>query len=88
MLSKIAIFNLYLSILDEHAVALQAGCCESGTPFYREAKLSIRDYKDAKETLRGPGGPFAGWVRSGAHWDCFDGNGVHSSSSDVGAKCQ
>ncbi|KAJ3552920.1 hypothetical protein NM688_g3901 [Phlebia brevispora] len=88
VLSKIAIFNLYLSILNEYAVAPQAGCGESGTPLYREAKLSIRDYQDAKETLRGPDSPFAGWVRSGAHWDCFDSNGVPPSSSDVGAECQ
>jgi len=38
---------------------------------YHEIKRGAWDYQNAKCVLQGIGGPFAGWITSGAEWEIF-----------------
>lgn len=49
---------------------------------YFAAKHTSTDYQAAKQAMTGNGGPFAGWVRSGAPWESFDLRGEIPHSSD------
>lgn len=47
---------------------------------YHDAKaLSDPDFQVARTALKGPSGPFAGWVVSGREWESFDVEGKVSS---------
>lgn len=39
---------------------------------YHAAKKAATTYQAAKQSLIGPGAPFAGWVVSGEEWESFD----------------
>ncbi|OCH95972.1 hypothetical protein OBBRIDRAFT_719630, partial [Obba rivulosa] len=81
-LSKLSLFNLYQSIMT------QGGSTLLNTTYYAE-KQSVAEYQTAKTALLGSGGPFAGWVTSGANWESFDKDGtVHTADEDLLRKRQ
>ena len=42
---------------------------------YHTLKQTAKEYADARLALKGPGGPFAGWIISGKTWESFDKDG-------------
>jgi hypothetical protein len=42
---------------------------------YYEVKQTATTYQAAKQSLMGPGAPFAGWIVSGEEWESFDARG-------------
>jgi len=42
---------------------------------YLDLKLLSKEYQSAKTKLMGKGGPFEGWILSGAEWQRFNING-------------
>ena len=42
---------------------------------YYESKQMDVDYQLARNALKGPGGPFEGWIASGREWEDFDSTG-------------
>ncbi|EIN10316.1 hypothetical protein PUNSTDRAFT_132408 [Punctularia strigosozonata HHB-11173 SS5] len=84
MLSKIAMFDLY-----QHASpSLRRLPSDRPQPHptfhrtYRDAKDACVTYQAAKAMLRGPAGPFAGWVVSGKEWDRFGPDGEYVEVED------
>ncbi|KAI0637911.1 hypothetical protein C8Q77DRAFT_1048613 [Trametes polyzona] len=65
ILSKLSIYALF------HDVATKAGLPDLCRGTYYEAKRMASAYQSAKRALRGPGGPFEGWIVSGVDWESF-----------------
>ncbi|KAI0356529.1 hypothetical protein OH77DRAFT_1477651 [Trametes cingulata] len=65
ILSKLALYVLY------EEVRAKAGFAVSSPGTYCEAKNEASQYQAAKTSLKGPGGPFEGWVVSGQEWESF-----------------
>ncbi|KAM5534870.1 hypothetical protein V8D89_011425 [Ganoderma adspersum] len=65
VLSKLALYNLFKEV----AVKLDVSMVVEHT--YYEAKQHHADYSEARAILKGPGGPFEGWVISGREWEEF-----------------
>lgn len=64
-LCKIALFRLYSEMMQP----LQRPNLKES---YHTWKRSNHDYDLARQVLKGKGGPFHGWVVSGAQWESFD----------------
>ncbi|GJE84920.1 adenosine deaminase/editase [Phanerochaete sordida] len=71
LVSKVSLFKLCQS-LDE---IQPSGLSQLADATYRGAKDYSEAYQQAKNALRGPGGPFAGWIRSGVQYEDFN---IHS----------
>ncbi|TBU32012.1 adenosine deaminase/editase [Dichomitus squalens] len=69
MLSKLALYALF------HEVAAKTGLFTDGERTYYQSKQSDAEYRMAKAALKGPGGPFEGWVISGREWEQFNVDG-------------
>ncbi|KAI0332479.1 hypothetical protein GY45DRAFT_1246721 [Cubamyces sp. BRFM 1775] len=69
VLSKLALYALFAEIAEKAGMATRQ--CET----YHLAKCAASGYQAAKRALKGPGGPFGGWVTSGENWESFDLNG-------------
>ena len=50
---------------------------------YCEAKTSVTEYQQAKMALRGPDGPFSGWVKTGTQWEKFKLTDSHEIRTDT-----
>ncbi|EMD40465.1 hypothetical protein CERSUDRAFT_91192 [Gelatoporia subvermispora B] len=78
-LCKLAIFNLH------HDITVRSGHSSSNSTYY-DAKQVVSEYQAVKTVLLGDGGPFAGWVTSGAEWESFDVDGTvhhdHATAED------
>lgn len=72
-LSKVSLFHLY-----RKTRSIENLPPESKAMTYHQVKESMAQYQIAKHCLLGEGGPFSGWIRSGARWENF------GSSSDNG----
>ncbi|KAI0370168.1 hypothetical protein BV20DRAFT_944448 [Pilatotrama ljubarskyi] len=70
ILSKLALCALY-----EEARAVSGTTVVSSGTYY-ETKQKASAYQKAKAALKGPGGPFEGWIMSGKEWESFDVNGL------------
>ncbi|KAI0751461.1 hypothetical protein C8Q80DRAFT_1099847 [Daedaleopsis nitida] len=66
VLSKLALFSQY------EQVAAEAGMHIDTTLSYFETKQVDPLYTQARKILKGPGGPFEGWVVSGHTWEDFN----------------
>ena len=49
---------------------------------YHEAKQFDIAYREARRMLKGPGGPFEGWVLTGPEWEQFYADGRRSTFAD------
>ncbi|KAL1946734.1 hypothetical protein VTO73DRAFT_14838 [Trametes versicolor] len=70
VLSKLALYALYQD------VARKAGVPDNSSGTYHGSKRTASVYQAAKLSLKGPGGPFEGWVTSGKDWENFDAIGA------------
>lgn len=65
-LSKVSLFHLY-----RKTRSIENLLPESKAMTYYQAKESMTQYQITKNCLLGEGGPFSGWIRSGARWENF-----------------
>ncbi|KAJ8487737.1 hypothetical protein ONZ51_g4008 [Trametes cubensis] len=70
VLSKLSLYALYAEIAERAGIPVAQ--CET----YHLAKCAASGYQTAKKALKGPGGPFEGWVTSGEKWERFDLSGT------------
>ncbi|KAH8106293.1 adenosine deaminase/editase [Cristinia sonorae] len=77
LLSKLAFFNLYLSLLSEHAECDKSdeNVSRKASTTYYETKQAMSEYQVCKTALLGPEGLFRGWVKTGPQWERFDQDG-------------
>ncbi|OCB87454.1 hypothetical protein A7U60_g5359 [Sanghuangporus baumii] len=66
-LCKLQLYRLY----EETSRILDLPTFVPGTT-YHDAKQSNSHFQIARSALKGPAGPFAGWLVSGKKWDSFD----------------
>ncbi|KAI9066359.1 adenosine deaminase/editase [Trametes sanguinea] len=81
ILSKLSLFVLFVD------TATKAGFPISSSQSYHLSKQEASTYQMAKRTLRGPGGPFEGWIISGERWESFDAHGLveDNAAEDTGS---
>ncbi|KAI0771964.1 hypothetical protein BD413DRAFT_604099 [Trametes elegans] len=65
ILSKLALYTLYID------VSSKAGITIPKSLTYYDCKREASEYQALKLALKGPGGPFEGWVTSGQRWENF-----------------
>ncbi|KAL5527549.1 hypothetical protein ACEPAG_6350 [Sanghuangporus baumii] len=69
-LCKLQLFRLY----EETSRILNIPTYPPGTT-YHDVKQSNSQFQIARSALKGPAGPFAGWLVSGKKWESFDAEG-------------
>ncbi|KAH9927137.1 uncharacterized protein BXZ73DRAFT_49150 [Epithele typhae] len=71
-LSKLALYRLFRDV----ALATGTPTVEADWTSYEGCKRRDPDYERARQALKGPGGPFEGWVLSGKAHEQFDIDGA------------
>jgi len=75
-LCKLSLLRLHIEVLN------LLGKHTDPITTYFEAKHSNKEYAAVQSTLKGPPGPFGGWVVSGRPWESFDSEGNVMTEAD------